>query len=395
MKHTYIKNISIGLGVIAIIAGGIGFAELAGRLFVHETPVPEYLQLKTEPSEILYSKAYKSEKGYNEIKYAYIRSGEETVAPAEGEDVRRRTPTSQTAVLRTFDDDEGNTMEELKTTFISNSQFYQTQDGAWHQIEYATTTQEVFTRSGAIPHIVRREFMERLAEFAFGARPVFAATSTFNPDPDPEVTSVDGSVTNTGLDGETFSSVRNAATGTNFTDAGTTMDAESNFFTIRTSSFYTIDRMFVLFDTSSLTSAATISSGTFSIFITGTSNLDNDGTDDVNLITTTPASNTVLANGDYNQVGSTLQASAIDITSISISAYLDFPLNGTGLGNISKTGITKFGVREGHDLDNLPPIDTSRVTASTAEATGTSQDPKLVVVYTLPATFAFWQFFEL
>ena len=65
--------------------------------------------------------------------------------------------------------------------------------------------------------------------------------------------------------------------------------------------------------------------------------------------------------------------------------YNTFSLNGDGIAAISKTGISKFGFRSDYDLDNVAPTPNSdnvnNTVAYTADQTGVTQDPKLVVTY--------------
>ena len=116
---------------------------------------------------------------------------------------------------------------------------------------------------------------------------------------------------------------------------------------------------------------------------------ENDVASSTNPITTldsSPASDSAIGSEDFDQVGSTEQVDSDqrkDITSISTSAYLDFTLNATGQGNVSKTGVSKFGLREGHDITNTAydgnTNNSNRINFSAADETGTTQDPKLTV----------------
>ena len=150
-------------------------------------------------------------------------------------------------------------------------------------------------------------------------------------------------------------------------------------------------RAFLPVDTSSLVDNAIISAASLKIYATGVSDNDNDGNDYICVVQTTQASNTTLANADYDQCGSVdnpTQAGNIDLGSITTSAYNTWTLNATGQGWISKTGFTKLGIREGHDaVDNpinLGDFQGCKLTASTSEASGTTQDPYLEVTYTVP-----------
>ena len=342
-------------------------------------------KVKAAPQDIIHSKAYKNEKGQNNIQYAYLG---EPVVPAEGEDVTRRTLNSQTYVLERRKDSEGRVVEKLRTTFLAKSQFYKDKSG-WRHIEYATTTEAAFNNSGAIPYIKKRELVEHFLQTVFGIKPVFASVSTFYPNPDIETTSVDGYLDSSDS-GQSVNTTAwsNARSGTGLggiiAQDATTVDqvGATDRFVSRTSTYNaSVQRAFLLFDTSSLTTAATISSATLSIYVT---TIFDNSSDSIGIVTTTPASNTAIVTGDWGNVGSTLQASSVTYASLTASAYNSMSLNSTGLGNISKTSITKFGLRSVNDINNTLPSDvgTNIVSYSSADNTGTSQDPKLDVTYT-------------
>ena len=74
----------------------------------------------------------------------------------------------------------------------------------------------------------------------------------------------------------------------------------------------------------------------------------------------------------------------LDLTNhFSTSGYNPFTLNASGLTAISKTGITKLGLAEGHDiLENDPGTGNNSLNALgfyMADQTGTANDPNLVV----------------
>jgi hypothetical protein len=167
-------------------------------------------------------------------------------------------------------------------------------------------------------------------------------------------------------------------------------------------------RAFFPFITSSIPSAAVISSATFNVYVdgTGVSDQDNDGNDYLTVVRTTQATHTTLSTSDFTNIGTTEgidSGQRKDLTSVSTNAYLSFTLNATGISWIAKsgqssvcsatTGITCLGIREGHDnLNNQAANNTITGTYfSTSEVTGTSQDPYLSVIYT-GGSSAFWQF---
>lgn len=150
-------------------------------------------------------------------------------------------------------------------------------------------------------------------------------------------------------------------------------------------------RSIMLFDTSALTSGATISAATLSLY--GTAKLDDlSATPTTNIYSSAPASDTTLADGDFNSLGSTAFATAITYASWSTVAYNDFTLNASGLAGISKTGITKMGTRNPeYDVADSSPTWADSVTSytehSSSDHTGTTQDPKMVITYTAGSTF--------
>lgn len=205
-------------------------------------------------------------------------------------------------------------------------------------------------------------------------------TLTSNPDSNPETTSVDGRVFKDGVD-LTWANIHDPADGDGAQDAAAATQHIYIKASNTSSQWASLYRSYYLFDTSSLGSGATISTAVFSVYVTA---IDNDFGGNMDLITTTPASNTALAAADYDQVGTTLQATSIAIVSLSTSAYNDWTLNATGLGNVSKTSITKFGARMSQDTVNSPPTWSASVdggvTANYSDVG--SNKPKLVVTYT-------------
>ncbi|MGE0696358.1 MAG: hypothetical protein AB7O59_19740 [Pirellulales bacterium] len=212
-------------------------------------------------------------------------------------------------------------------------------------------------------------------------------TNTFYPDPNPETNTVDGTVVYTDATGFSqtgWDNVHDATSGTSANDTAATNDFAR---TGKTSAGFTGNRGFLLFNTASLGNVQ-INSATISVYATGKNNGDNDGDDFIVFVAATPASNTALVTGDWDQCGAvdspTEVSSRVDIGSITTGAYNDFSV--TNVGTISTSGITKLCGREGHDvLDTLytGSNDTyNDIAISFAEETGTSQDPKLVVTYT-------------
>lgn len=165
---------------------------------------------------------------------------------------------------------------------------------------------------------------------------------------------------------------------------------------------FNMRRGFWPIDSSGLPSNAIISAATFSLYVTGKSDYDNDGDDWMNLFETTQGSETSLVDNDYDNCGSvdnpTEGATRIDIGDISTSAYNNWTLDSTGISWIKRSGessscgstagYTCLGMREGHDA-----IDSSftgvagswnNINTYFSEQTGTTNDPYLSVTYSVP-----------
>lgn len=211
------------------------------------------------------------------------------------------------------------------------------------------------------------------------------ATLTVYPDADAESTSVDGAVFNSGA---TWSGVHDATAGTGFDDSTSPVQ----FIRARKVSAgdWRVNRGFFLFDTSALTAGASISSAIISFAGQGTAVNNADG-GNIDIVQTTPASNTALVAEDWDEIGTTLQATSLALSSwvSTDNTYNDLTLNATGLGNISKTGITKFGTRHSFDTSNTEPTGNNDAFCYTSDNTGTSSDPKLVVTYTTSIAYSF------
>jgi len=177
---------------------------------------------------------------------------------------------------------------------------------------------------------------------------------------------------------------------------------------------FRIDRGFLPFDTSSISSGDTIDSAVVSVYQNSTVPKDvNDANSFIAVVQTRQASTSSLANGDYDECGESTgsgwsNAHQNDIiegaTRRNLSAlstgYNDFTLTATGEGWVARSGETKptgaasagytfLGMREGHDLlDVAYPSTGSALDGlndiSYSEESGTTEDPKLTVEHTNP-----------
>lgn len=151
--------------------------------------------------------------------------------------------------------------------------------------------------------------------------------------------------------------------------------------------FAAIARSFLPFDTSALTSGATVSAATVNVY--GSAKVS---TIDHNLVIdkTAPASTTVLANTDYDSSHHSfvLQSDTQILCSAwNTAGYNAFPLNATGLSNINTTGVTEFGGKLDVDLSDTVPSWTGAAESygqcHFSEETGTANDPYIEITYTV------------
>jgi len=225
---------------------------------------------------------------------------------------------------------------------------------------------------------------EKLAQLSFGF-----STLTVYPDDDPGTTSKSSLTLRGPIGGGAGESWNSQVTGNGVSASNPAGDDNmiAAYCTTTSNQYQYMARGIFLYDTSSLTSGATISAAVLSLW--GSSQANGLGASPtINIYTSNPASNTEQAAADYQTVGSTAQCdSAIAYASWSTSGYNDFTLNTTGKGNISKTSISKFSCREAtYDVANSAPTWSSgkgyEMNGYYSHRTGTTNDPKLVVTYT-------------
>jgi hypothetical protein len=145
----------------------------------------------------------------------------------------------------------------------------------------------------------------------------------------------------------------------------------------RTGSTHGVYRHFCSFDTSGIPDTATVDSATLTVRVSKLY-----GATTIGLYSSLAASATVLVAGDFSKFGSTLYSSS----DVSATGNISFALNAAGLAAISKTGYTKFCLREyTHDGLNVAPADGEDVGA----VFYASPQPSFAVSYEycVPGTF--------
>lgn len=224
----------------------------------------------------------------------------------------------------------------------------------------------------------------------FRVQSAFAATLTVYPDPNPETVSVDGHVYQSEAGGVSWATII-AAAGSVAVDGGTptTTTYIDSHTTSNTWNYLT--RSICLFDTSAIGTDNNVDSAILSLY--GVAKVDGLSiTPNVNIYSSAPATNTAVVAGDYDSLGSTEYSTSMSYASWTLSAYNDFTLNASGIAAVSKTSITKLGVRNAnYDVAAIQPTWgsglTSYLTNESAESAGTTADPKLVVTYSAASTF--------
>jgi hypothetical protein len=150
-----------------------------------------------------------------------------------------------------------------------------------------------------------------------------------------------------------------------------------------TSQFANNYRYIGLFDTSTLTANANISSATLGFYVNGkTTGL---GDVDLHVVASNPSANNALANSDYGTVESTTFGN-VTYAGVTASAFNDITLNATGLAAISKTGISKFGTRNSWDLSGSfgGAWSSGADSGFNMDTSDGTNKPRLIIDYTFP-----------
>ncbi len=159
--------------------------------------------------------------------------------------------------------------------------------------------------------------------------------------------------------------------------------------TTGTGNFSSLVRGVTLFDTSAIPSNATISSASITFY--GYNQSNDLSIAPLDFVSNTITSTSSFQNSDYNVAnwGSTVFASSTYANlHIGTSTANVFTLNTSGVANITKGGISKFGFRWDNDISGTAPTwvngGYSYLRVYMSDSVGTSTDPYLTVTYTVP-----------
>lgn len=173
---------------------------------------------------------------------------------------------------------------------------------------------------------------------------------------------------------ESFSTIRSGAgttTSSSFLFASLTSSGTTN-------QFQSLSRSIILFNTSSIPSTATITSAYVSVVGNNTGNAL--GSTNIFLVSSNPASTSSLSASDYSTLGTTSYGS-IAFASFFPTGTNIFTMNATGIGTISKGGVSKFGLILG--WDSAGSFSGSWVNTQTTNYTIEVTQVSLVVTYTV------------
>jgi len=185
-----------------------------------------------------------------------------------------------------------------------------------------------------------------------------------------------------------WATIRGATAGDIATPTAATIECRI-LTTLTTDIWERMTRAIVLFDTNTIPDGDNVDSATFELV--ATDRAETIANQSASMVTSTPATDTDIILEDYDQLGTTKQATDKTLASFTVDSatYSAFTLNATGLGNISKTGVSRFGFRITSDNDNAEPtwasdVDGRITVASAEEILAGDKRPKLVVTHTLP-----------
>jgi hypothetical protein len=233
-----------------------------------------------------------------------------------------------------------------------------------------------------VEYIPRDRFLGATAPVTVGD------SATFYPDANPESATVDGDVARAAVD-ETWTAIR-AGVGTTSIDSSAYRQVAAVARSSTTNQFSVLQRGIFLFNTSSLGEDAEITAATLSLY--SVQAYDEQGSPNsfsVNIVSTSPASNTGLTAADYGTFGSTVFSIGVGFTSWATLQYINYALNSAGIAAINRTGISKYGTRdETYDINGTtPPWSANTYTIISARnAEYGTNIPKLTVTYTVGGT---------
>ena len=147
------------------------------------------------------------------------------------------------------------------------------------------------------------------------------------------------------------------------------------------------DRSGMGVDSSSIPASDTITNIDVDLYIVA-NNVDSFGVS-VNITPFSPANEGNFVGTDYDAFTDTKLTTDVAISSLTTGAYNTFSLNAAGIAHTNKSGNTMYYVRFAADIDDAEPAasgtQSSTLTFSAADQTGTTQDPTVTFTYSAPS----------
>ncbi len=147
-------------------------------------------------------------------------------------------------------------------------------------------------------------------------------------------------------------------------------------------STFGVMRGFHFFDTSSITSAATVTAATISIMGGNPLSRTDTNSCSVHIVASSVSDTTTLTTANFNAF-SFSSLGSWTFASMTQDVYSSTAIS--DLTTISKTGVSKFAAITDRDLNNSTPTGANEISGYYSGHTGTSKDPKLTVTFTLPS----------
>ncbi len=321
---------------------------------------------------------------FQSIQYAYLGKQMDESLPAEivqqagnkgiiidGEKIEERNKS-----MRVFTT---NKKDTYVAKIISGSpQYYRDDFGKWWETDYATDTPEKFNIKPKVP--VKITLLDYILPSSFAASPETYFTDS---------SAVDGFVQNS-TNPQTWGNKR-GGTGT-FARSNVANDDCTRIDTSTTANQWANMAVCIItFDATGLPDDANIT--TASVWLNGAGVTQNLTGQSVALTNSSPNSATTLATGDYTDhlTDMTVQTSDTEYTLTQLATantYYEWVLNAGGIAQIQKvSGNSNYGVRMLSEFDNTEPTYVSDKYAALymnfSETTGTSQDPYIIITYTI------------
>jgi hypothetical protein len=116
-----------------------------------------------------------------------------------------------------------------------------------------------------------------------------------------------------------------------------------------------VQRTFLLFDTSGIPDTDVISGAKLYLWTLQAGATQNPDTCSIDVVSNNQALESALATDDFDQLGTTVGGTMALADMVNTDTWYSIDLNATGLSWISKTGITKLGVRISPDTTDTAP----------------------------------------